>query len=149
MSEFDPTVQQQGPVIASFDDLIATALSEPVPCRLLTVLVAAETAYRRRQGVADPMVDEGCLTPVMAHDWRVSEELGLATIVATADDVTPDWRFIMTAVMPGQYGQAPSSQACEPHLERMAKALMVGERLDEFVFFDRQGMPVQISQAVR
>lgn len=135
--------------IASFDELIATALREPVPCRLLTVLVAAETAYRRRQGAAEPMLDEGCLAPVMVRDWRVSEALDLATIVATADGVTQDWRFIMTAIMPGQYGQAPSSEACEPHLERMAKALMVGERLDEFVFFDRHGAPVQVRAAAR
>lgn len=135
--------------IASFDDLIDTALREPMPCRLLTVLVAAETAYRRHQGSAEPMLDEGCLAPVMVRDWRVSEALDLPSIVATADRVTQDWRFIMTAVMPGQYGQAPSSSACEPHLERMVKALMVGERLDDFVFFDRHGIPVQISAAVR
>jgi len=54
----------------------------------------------------------------------------------------------MTAVMPGQHGQAPSSAACEPHLERMAKALMIGEGLEEFVFFSRAGQPVQIYKAV-
>jgi len=54
----------------------------------------------------------------------------------------------MTAMMPGQYGQAPSTAACEPHLERMARALMIDEGLEEFVFFDRSGEPVSIHNAV-
>lgn len=136
------------PTLDSFDHLIAMAQAEPNPARLLTVLVKAEVAYRRQRNSAEPMVDEGCLVPVMARDWPVTTALSLAGITATADEAEPGWQFIMTAVMPGQYGQAPSTAACEPHLERMARALMIGEGLEEFVFFDRSGEPVSIHNAV-
>lgn len=136
------------PILDSFDHLIDIARNDPQPCRLLTLLVKAEVAFRRRHDSAEPMVDEGCLEPVMARDWPVTATLSLASIATTADEVESSWQFIMTAVMPGQYGQAPSSEACEPHLERMAKALMIGEGLEEFVFFDRSGEPVSIRNAV-
>ncbi|MDA3922805.1 MAG: hypothetical protein PF501_19315 [Salinisphaera sp.] len=133
------------PMLDSFDDLIAMALAEPNPCRLLTVLVKADIAYRRRASGTEAMVDEGCLQPVMARDWAVTESLTLADIVATADEAAGDWRFLMTAILPGSRGTAPLSDECEPHLDRMARALMLGADLDAFVFFDRDGIPVAIA----
>lgn len=135
------------PTLDSFDDLLAMAFAEPDPCRLLTVLVKADVAYRRRAAGAEAMVDEGCLQPVMARDWAVTESLSLADIIATADEAAGDWRFVMTAIMPGSRGTAPTSDECEPHLDRMAQALMIGASLDAFVFFDREGAPVQIANA--
>lgn len=136
------------PRIESFDELIALARAEPDPARLLTVLVKAEVAYRRQRDTAEPMVDEGCLVPVMVRDWPVTTSLSLAEITKTADAVESSWQFLMTAVMPGRSGQPPSSAACEPHLERMARALMIGEGLQDFIFFDRTGEPVSIHKAL-
>ncbi|AWN14223.1 hypothetical protein SALB1_0016 [Salinisphaera sp. LB1] len=135
------------PILDSFDDLIAMALAEPHPCRLLTVLVKADIAYRRRAAGTEAMIDEGCLVPVMARDWAVTQSLTLADIVTTADEAAGDWRFMMTAILPGMHGTAPLSSECEPHLDRMAQALMIGASLDGFVFFDREGQPVQIANA--
>ncbi|WP_162622871.1 hypothetical protein [Salinisphaera orenii] len=136
------------PDLESFDDLIAIALAEPDPCRLLTVLVQAETAYRRKgDGGEQAMVDEGLLQPVMARDWAVTSDLSLADVVETADEASDDWRFVMTAIMPGSRGTAPTPDECEPHLERMARALTLGADLSAFVFFDRSGTPVQIANA--
>ncbi len=136
------------PPLESFDQLIALASAEPDPARLLTVLVKAEVAYRRHRDTAEPMVDEGCLVPVMVRDWPVTASLSLAEITKTADAVESSWQFLMTAVMPGRFGQPPSSAACEPHLERMARALMIGEGLQDFVFFDRSGEPISIHKAI-
>lgn len=135
------------PTLESFDDLIAMALAEPNPCRLLTVLVKADIAYRRRAAGTEAMVDEGCLAPAVARDWAITESLTLADIVATADEAAGDWRFMMTAILPGSHGTAPLSDECEPHLDRMAQALMIGASLDTFVFFDRDGQPVQVTNA--
>ena len=135
--------------IAAFDDLVATALTEPAPCRLLTVVVQAETAFRRRGAAAEPMLDEGCLAPVMMRDWPVTPALSADAIARAADEVTHDWRFLMASVMPGRYGRAPSDEACERHLERMVKALSVGEGIEDYVFFDRAGVPVRITPASR
>lgn len=135
------------PTLDSFDDLLAIALAEPDPCRLLTVLVKADVAYRRRATGTEPMVNEGCLQPVMARDWAVVESLTLADIVTTADEAAGNWRFIMTAILPGSQAIAPTAGECEPHLDRMAQALMIGANLDAFVFFDRDGQPVQIANA--
>lgn len=133
--------------LESFADLLRMARAEPDPARLLTVLVKAQLAYRRRDDSTHAMLDEGLLEPVMARDWAITEDLSLDQIVTTADEVVDDWRFIMTAVFPGSRGTAPTSAACDPHLERMAKALMLNESLDSFVFFDRHGTPVQIQGA--
>jgi len=77
------------PTLDSFGHLIAMTQAEPNPARLLTVLVKAEVAYRRQRNSAEPMVDEGCLVPVMARDWPVTAELSLAGITATADEAEP------------------------------------------------------------
>lgn len=136
------------PDLDSFDDLLAMAQSEANPCRLLTVLIKAETAYRRRAEANEAMLDEGLLQPVMVRDWPVTHELRLEDIVAGADSVTSDWRFLMTAILPGSRGTAPTSAECEPHLERMATALTIGADLGAFAFFDRDGAPVSIRGAV-
>lgn len=141
----DAPTPNTAPTLDSFDDLLAMALAEPDPCRLLTVLVQADIAYRRRANGDQTMVDEGLLQPIMARDWAVTQSLSLADIVATADQATDDWRFIMTAILPGSRGTAPTSAECEPHLERMATALTIGADLGAFVFFDRGGVPVQVA----
>lgn len=136
----------QQAALETFDDLIAMARAEPNPCRLLTVLVKADAAFRRRVNGGDEAVDEGVLQPLMARDWAVTADLDLAQIVATADEATnSEWRFLMTAIMPGSHGTAPTPDECEPHLERMARALTIGANLDAFVFFDRDGSPVSVT----
>ncbi|MES1954202.1 hypothetical protein [Salinisphaera hydrothermalis] len=135
------------PTLESFDDLLAMARAEPDPCRLLTVLVQAEIAYRRRPDGSEALVDEGLLRPVMVRDWAVTDSLCLADIVTGADEVTHEWRFLMTAILPGTRGRAPTPGECEPHLERMATALAIGEDLDAFVFFDREGVPARVTNA--
>lgn len=144
----DTTTSNTVPALESFDDLLAMARAEPDPCRLLTVLVKAETAYRRRADENEAMMDEGLLQPVMVRDWAVTDDLCLADIVTGADSVTSDWRFLMTAILPGSRGTAPTPAECEPHLERMATALTIGADLGAFVFFDREGGPVSIRSAL-
>lgn len=137
------------PMLDSFEGLLAMIRTESSPCRLLTVLVKAETLYRRQaDGAEEAMTNEGLLEPLMSRDWAVTTDLKVADIVDGANEATDDWQFLMTAVLPGRNGVAPTSADCEPHLDHMARAIMLGAGLDGFAFFDRQGQSVNISGAV-
>lgn len=145
MMDMSETFAEEQPAIISFDDLLAMARAEPHPCRLLTVLVKADAVFRRRVGGEEVAMDEGVLQPLMARDWAVTATLNLETVVATADEINNEWTFLMTAIMPGSRGQSPTSDECDPHLERMARALTIGADLSAFVFFDREGRPVAVT----
>jgi hypothetical protein len=134
------------PTLDSLDDLLALARAEPDPCRLLTVIVKADPVHQNVNGKEEAM-DEGVLQPLMVRDWPVTGDLSMESIVAAADEVTSDWRFLMTAILPGANGTAPTPDECTPHLEHMAKALTLGDGLGAFVFFDREGTPVQVATA--
>jgi hypothetical protein len=145
MTERSEFLRDGQPSIESFDDLLAMARAEPHPCRLLTVLIKADTVFRRRGNAAEEAMDEGLLEPLMSRDWAVTPDLDLAYITANADAVSNEWRFLMTAIMPGHRGVAPTSDVCEPHLDRMVRALRIGADLSAFVFFDRAGTPVRVA----
>jgi len=137
---------EDSPMLDSFEGLLAMIRTEPSPCRLLTVLVRAETLYRRRSdGVEEAMTNEGLLEPLMSRDWAVTADLKVADILDGANEAADNWQFLMTAVLPGRNGVAPTSEDCEPHLDHMAQAIMLGAGLDGFAFFDRQGRPVNIT----
>jgi hypothetical protein len=142
------------PSIDSFDELLTMIRSEPNPCRLLTVLVKAETAYRWRPGGDEEvMADEGLLEPILDRDWAVTPELRWADIVAAADtaaaELDANWQFLMTAVLPGANGVGPAPDDCVPHLDRMIRALRIGADLSSFAFFNREGRPAAVTQAAQ
>jgi hypothetical protein len=61
MTERSEFLRDGQPSIESFDDLLAMARAEPHPCRLLTVLIKADTVFRRRDNAAEEAMDEGLL----------------------------------------------------------------------------------------
>lgn len=132
-------------MIETFDDLLEMARSEPVPVRLLTVLVRAEPVMQADSDGNEVSIDgEGMLTPLMVKSHAVEDIAGFEFLRAEADAGKKDWAFIMVGVLPGQPGQPPPDDHVDEQLKNMARAIHAGSGLDRYLFFERNGDPVQI-----
>jgi len=132
-------------MIETFDDLLEMARSEPVPVKLLTVLVRAEPVMQTdSDGNEVPIEGEGMLTPLMVKSHAVEDTPGFEFLRADADAGKKDWTFMMIGVLPGQPGQPPADDLVDEQLKNMARAIHAGSGLDRYLFFDRNGIPVQI-----
>lgn len=131
--------------LRNFDDLMRAALNHGPDQRLLMVMIRVDRVHHRQgDGTTVAAENEGTLTPIMVRDRLLEAGLRFGDIVADADAVRQDWEFVMMALLPGRDGEPPASAEAEPHLERMAKALLIGEGIDGFAFFDRTGQPLEI-----
>ncbi len=134
-------------MIETFDDLLTMARDEPVPVQLLTVLVRARPVMEAdADGVEAAIEGEGVITPIMVKDHAVADVPGFEYLRADADAAKKDWTFMMVGVLPGQPGQPPAPDFIDEQLKNMARAIHAGSGLDRYLFFDRNGIPVQISQ---
>src|SRR5690625_5339451 len=89
------------PMLDPFEGLLALIRTEPSPCRLLTVLVKAETLYRRRSdGAEEAMTNGGLLEPLMSRDWAVTADPTVAEIRDGADEAADAGQSLLTAVLP-------------------------------------------------
>ncbi len=129
--------------ITCFDDLLAAARTQPTPQTLLMVFVDVELPpdasaqeradFERGKG--------GTLTPRMCLD-RDSRELGdWSSLVAEADQQSPEWRMVMVAALSRSAGNFPGAQATEQHLNRMVMSIHQGQ-IQSYIPFDRQGQAV-------
>ena len=131
--------------LSNFADLMQVAVAHGPAQRLLLVGVRAERMYRRTAaGGEEPIEGEGTLTPVMVRDRALEAGLTFAELRTEADATGQSWDFLMVGILPGQAGEPPSSADAEPHLKRMAKALLIGADLGGYAFFDRDGDAVQV-----
>src|SRR5699024_2765273 len=134
-------------MIETFDDLLTMARDEPVPVQLLTVLVRAQPVMEADADGAEAAIEgEGVITPIMVKDHAVADVPGFEYLRADADAAKKDWTFMMVGVLPGQPGQPPAADFIDEQLKNMARAIHAGSGLDRYLFFDRNGIPVQISQ---
>lgn len=132
--------------IETFDDLLKMARDEPVPVQLLTVLVRAEPVMKVDASGTQTAVDgEGMIEPIMVKDHAIVDVPGFESLRADADAAKKDWTFMMVGVLPGQPGQPPAADFIDEQLKNMARAIHAGSGLDRYLFFDRNGIPVQIS----
>ena len=135
-------------MIGTYQDLLETALASDEPQRLLVVLLQTERMQRLGADATSPGFDgEGTLTPAMARDFAIDADLDFTSLVCAADQAAPGWCLMMTAVLVGRRGQPPAAEEAAPHLKRMANAVMTGEQLERYVFFDRDGDAVRLKSA--
>ncbi len=135
-------------MIEHYQDLLDTALASGEPQRLLVVLLRTERMQRLgADEAAAGMEGEGTLTPAMARDFAIDAQLDFLALVREAEQAAPGWCLLMTAVLAGRPGQPPSAEEAAPHLRRMANAVMTGEQLQRYVFFDRDGDAVSLTPA--
>jgi len=122
-----------------FDALIDSALGESRGARLLLVLLRSEAHADGAEG--------GTLTPILANDLEVTQDVTLDAVAAQADQVGVPWDMIMAAVLRDPTGEAPSHASAEPYLKQMADDVMRGGDLSRYAAFDRAGNRLSISRA--
>ena len=131
--------------IHNFDDLLQQSQLQSQPQRLLLVFANAElpddaTAAQR----ADFLKGEGgALVPHMCVDKLPQEIASFQHLLYESAAHAPDWRMVFVAALSGNNGQAPTSDAADPHLQRMVEMIREG-RLASLLAFDRQGQAVQL-----
>ena len=140
---------QPEPQLATFDDLVRMSRMDGPGTKLLVVLVQVQRhQHKGEDGSYHTADNEGSLMPHMVRDFPLTEDTRLQDIVAEADQVSTDWEFLMTAVLPGRNGHPATEEETEPHLTRMAQTLTTAENLEQFAFFTRDGNPIQLQSTV-
>ncbi|MFT6030618.1 MAG: hypothetical protein ACI8O8_002363 [Oleiphilaceae bacterium] len=76
---------------------------------------------------------------------KLPEELStFAAFSEEADNISPDWDFMLAVDLSGQNGEAPSGDDAEPFLNKMVNNLTDSQDLSQYVIFDREDNPVLI-----
>ncbi|MDQ3059104.1 MAG: ribonucleotide reductase subunit alpha [Pseudomonadota bacterium] len=131
--------------IASFDDLLQAARSQPEPQRLLFVFAGVElpedATPAQREGFEAGQ--GGALVPLMCVDKSPDELNSFSALVEEARQFGPAWGMVFAAAMSGSQNNSPSSKEAQAPLQRMVEAIKRGE-IGGFIPFDTQGQPVQL-----
>ena len=131
--------------IESFDDLLRVGLQQPDPQRLLLVLLRAEPDEAPEYGKDGEAIEGGgALTPVMATDRELTEDLRLDVLVEEADQSGHPWDLILVSSLSAPGGRLPTPEEAEPYLQQMAEAVESGADLSRYAVFDRAGSPVRL-----
>ncbi len=132
--------------IGSFDDLKRVALEEGAPQRLMVLLLHAEPDEAGDIAAnGDSVQGRGTLSPVMATDLELTDELRLDVMVEEADSLGKPWDLLLVSMLCGTPGgPVPTSEEADPYLQEMAAAVVQGQDLSRFAVFDRSGSPVQL-----
>ncbi|MCK8515819.1 hypothetical protein M0534_05710 [Methylonatrum kenyense] len=133
--------------IESFDDLRDAALRETCPQRLLVVLLRAEEDAEADM-TEEAIQGRGTLTPVMATDLEITENLRLDALAEEADGLGHQWDLLLMSVLQGNPGQPLTSEQAGPYIKQMVESVMSGTGLDRYAVFDRAGCPVRLSRNV-
>jgi len=131
--------------IATFDDLLATALQQPIPQRLLFLCATAELPddASPAQRADFEAGHGGFLTPLMSVDKAPDELANFQQFVAEADQVSPHWQVVFVAALQNPHGQPIDTAMVDEALSRMTQAVHVGQ-LDGFIPFNRHGDAVHL-----
>ncbi|MCA3139484.1 MAG: ribonucleotide reductase subunit alpha [Rhodocyclaceae bacterium] len=131
--------------ITHFNDLIAGALAQVEPQRLLLVFASASlpdhpTAEQRARFEAG---EAGELAPLMCVAKDPGALADFDALVQEATTLGADWALVFAAALSGQAGLPPSDSQIDAALERMVEAVKSGQ-LSGLVPFDRSGDAVQL-----
>lgn len=121
-----------------FKELLEAAQSQDEPQRLLFLFAQIE----KQESKKHKQRQHGSVVPLMCVDKLPQELTTFAAFAAEADQVSPDWDFMMVTGLDGKNGQPPSSDEAESHLNKMANDLMMGADLSRYLIFDRKENPV-------
>jgi hypothetical protein len=131
--------------IHNFDDLLGQSQLQSQPQRLLLVFANAElpddATDTQRRGFSKG--EGGALVPHMCVDKLPQEIATFQHLLEESAEHAPDWRMVFVAALAGSNGVAPTSNAADPHLQRMVEMIRAG-MLASLLAFDRQGLAVQL-----
>lgn len=130
--------------IRNFTDLLAAAVAQPEPQRLLFVFVGVEMPPNPTPEQQQRFTEKrgGYLTPVMCVDKLPAEIADFSALVSESRATGKAWDMVFVAGMSGSHGQAPSSDDAEPKLKKMVELVKAGS-VGNFIGFDGEGEPVQ------
>jgi hypothetical protein len=128
--------------IASFDDLLRAARTQPRPQRLLFVFAAAvmPDAPTPAQRAAVEAGEGGALEPLMCVDKSPDDLAGWDALLAESRAAGPAWQVVIVAAM-----DAADARATDAALERLVAAVREG-RLAGLLPLDRQGRVLDLQQ---
>jgi len=131
--------------IQNFDDLLQQAQLQAQPQRLLLVFANAELPDDASPAQrANFMRGEGgALVPHMCVDKLPQEIASFKRLLDESAEHSPNWCMVFVAALSGAKGTPPTSQAADPHLQRMVEMIRAG-MLASLLPFDRQGLAVQL-----
>ena len=132
----------------NFDDLLAAALRQEQPQRLLLVFCGAECppdatpaereAFARGEG--------GALAPVVCVDKLPGEISSFTALLEESCAASPDWRILFVATMDGRGGYAPNSDEAVQPLRMMVEQIK-GGRIASFLAVARDGCLVSLARS--
>lgn len=126
-------------MVSNFESLIQAAKAQSQPQRLLFLFAKAEEEASSRA-----QEHRGTLTPLMCVDKLPEELTSFEDFKDEADNISPDWDFMLAVGLSGQNGVAPTTESAEPFLNQMISNLTSGQDLTRYVIFDRENNPVLI-----
>lgn len=131
--------------ITHFDDLLVAARAQPEPQRLLLLFAGAALPAQATpaQREAHARGEGGELEPLACVDKHLHELSTFEALVAEARAFVPAWTLVFTAALPGRNGQEPSDAETDQALRSMLESVKAG-RLQQFLPFDSNGLPVQL-----
>ena len=126
-----------------FQQLLAAALDQPQPHRLLFVFATAElptdaTPTQRERFLAG---QGGALVPMMCVDKAPDDLSDFSDLSDEARKSGPPWTIMFAAALAGANGGAPDPTQVEEALQRMVEAVRTGD-FGRFSAYDRDGAPV-------
>jgi hypothetical protein len=126
-----------------FGQLVAAALDQAEPHRLLFVFAAAElppdaTPAQRARFLAG---QGGALVPLMCVDKAPEDLPDFAGLVEESRGAGPPWSMVFAAGLAGRNGRPPGQGDIEAALQIMVEAVRDGG-FGRFAAYDREGEPV-------
>lgn len=132
--------------ISSFADLLAAAVAQPQPQRLLFMFAKAElpSGNTLAQKPASENQQGGELRAVMCVDKLPEELSDFEHLVAESKHTGKTWDVVFVTSMSGQGGLAPGSDAASRPLDMMVESLRNGN-IGNYLAFNPAGELLQIS----
>ena len=132
--------------ISNFADLMAAAVEQPHPQRLLFMFAKAElpSGNTLAQKPASENQQGGELRAVMCVDKLPEELSDFEHLVAESKHTGKSWDVVFVTSMSGQGGVAPSSDAASRPLDMMVESLRNGN-IGNYLAFNQAGELLQFS----
>ena len=132
--------------ISSFADLLAAAVEQPQPQRLLFMFAKAELPQGQVVSQEQQLENQqsGELRAVMCVDKLPEELSDFEHLVAESKHTGKTWDVVFVTSMSGQGGVAPSSDAASRPLDMMVESLRNGN-IGNYLAFNQAGELLQFS----
>jgi len=130
--------------IASYNDLLSAAKSQPEPQRLLFTFAKAELPGNAGSAEQQRFAEQqgGTLSPIMCVDKMAHELDNFASLVEESCRTGAHWDIVFITTMSGRNGKAPQHSEAEAPLKMMIASIENGQ-IDKFLAFNRAGELVQ------